>query len=89
LTEIEVLINRVLPQFDAPWVVKRNLPEPVDVVQPVAAGAVVEEEPLADGKPIIPKRYKEVIRRCEILEQHGIQPLRRTLASRFRSPRRR
>lgn len=77
LTEVEKLINRELPRTDAPWVVRKQQP-----AQP-------EPEPAepTDG-PLLPQRFQEAVRRDEVLEKLGIQPVRRTLGSRFRTSRR-
>jgi superfamily II DNA/RNA helicase len=78
LTGVEKLINKQLTRLEEPWIVRENLPPPVEQVP-------VEEPP---GGLYIPKRFKEALRRCEILEAHGLRPLKRTLGSRFRSTRR-
>lgn len=76
LTEVEKLINQELPLFDAPWVVKR---------------ARVEPEPSETDKngPTPPERYTKALHSCDTLESHGLQPVKRTLGSRFRTTRRR
>jgi len=91
LTEVEKLINRELPQFDEHWVMK-----PRRAPATAAAGAAPEAasgpQPAGDSAAAagpVPTRYREAIRRCAILESHGLKPLRRTLGSRFRSTRRR
>jgi ATP-dependent RNA helicase DeaD len=99
LTDIEKLINRELPQFDEHWVMKRKRtisPEGLaaSATPESAAGGAGEHAPEyanASAAPVdlVPTRYKEAIRRCAILESHGLKPLKRTLGSRFRSTRRR
>ncbi|MFH1747574.1 MAG: DEAD/DEAH box helicase [Planctomycetota bacterium] len=76
LTDIEKLINQELPQFQAPWVAKRQRPEP-----PPAA----ETE---EAKPAT-NRSERLLQRCERLESSGLRPIKRTLGSRFRTTRRR
>jgi ATP-dependent RNA helicase DeaD len=77
LTAIEMLINKELPQFEVPWVVK---PLPKD--EP--------PEPVVDeGPPPVPPRYADPLIRHDGLEKIGVRPPRRTLGSRFRATRRR
>ncbi len=76
LTEIEMLINKQLPQFDTPWLINPDAPPP-------------PPPPPEVESTITPRRYKEALRRDPILEAIGLRPLRRTLGSRFRSPRKR
>lgn len=77
LTEVEKLINKELPRFDAPWLVKRDTAPPPAAVPPDEA----------NGALVTPERYKVPRRRDEILDGLGLRPIRRTLGSRFRSPR--
>ena len=77
LTEIEKLINEELPRFEAAWVVERQRPEP----EPKTADA--------DAVDAGASRHTEVLRRSHVLDSHGVQPVKRTLGSRFRSSRRR
>jgi ATP-dependent RNA helicase DeaD len=77
LTEVEKLINKELPRFDAPWLVKRDAAPPPAAVPPAEA----------NGALVTPERYKVPRRRDEILDGLGLRPIRRTLGSRFRSPR--
>ncbi len=81
LTGIEKLINKEIPQFDPPWLIKRLPP-----VEKVAAAAADQAAPEETG-PVAPKRLCETASRDEILEAHGVRPVRRTLGSRFRSAR--
>lgn len=86
LTKIEKLINREIPQFEAPWLVKRA-PSPAQVA---AAVAKHQAAPVEVSGVILPQRLKEPARRDEVLERYyGLRPIRRTLGSRFRSPRKR
>jgi len=80
LTEVEKLINKELPQFTPPWLVRRT---------PLLS-AVAPPPPPAEDQPavIVPARYREARRRDPLLESLGLRPLKRTLGSRFRSPRR-
>jgi ATP-dependent RNA helicase DeaD len=79
LTEVEKLINKELPRFDPPWLVKRETP-----AEQLAAAT----EPVAtDAEPVTPERYKVPRRRDEALDALGLRPVQRTLGSRFRSPR--
>ncbi|MGD8453052.1 MAG: DEAD/DEAH box helicase [Phycisphaerae bacterium] len=75
LTEIEKLINKELRKLDAPWIVPL-------APQPVAPPAADDEEQRST-------RFAETLRRCRVLDAHGVQPVPRTLGSRFRSSRRR
>ncbi|MGE3182852.1 MAG: DEAD/DEAH box helicase [Phycisphaerae bacterium] len=78
LTEIELLINREIPQFEEAWAPPRQAkPEPIEAPAP------------EEVKSLNSARYLEPVSRCTILESHGIKPLKRTLGSRFRTPRRR
>lgn len=82
LTEIEKLINKELPRFDPPWLVRR-VASPEQIAATAQAGAAaVETRP-------IPARFKEATHRDAVLEAHGHRPLHRTLGSRFRSARKR
>lgn len=77
LTEIELLINREIPNFEEAWAPPRQVkPEPIQ-----------EETPAEPEQPKTSERYLEPVSRCAILESHGIKPLKRTLGSRFRPPR--
>jgi len=79
LTEIEKRINRELPKFDPPWIVKRA-PTEAD-----RAAATATAPAPAD---LTPARYREARRRDAVLDALGYRPVRRTLGSRFRAPRR-
>lgn len=75
LTSIEMLLNQQLPQFEAPWAVRTELPQ--------------EEKPQEkeEEKSDEPGRLHTPMARHEGLESLGIRPVRRTLGSRFRAPR--
>lgn len=75
LTEIEMLINKQIPHFEAEWIVRTEAP--ADPRNP------------APPKPAEPpkNRLSDVIRRDPTLESLGIQPVRRTLGSRFKTRR--
>jgi ATP-dependent RNA helicase DeaD len=81
LTTIELLINQMLPQFDAPWLI-RSTPPPAVAPAATAPAAAEAEKAAADT------RYQAPLQRDEMLEAVGLRPLRRTLGSRFRSSRR-
>jgi ATP-dependent RNA helicase DeaD len=81
LTDIEKLINKEIPQFDPPWLVKRA-PAAELAAASTAPGAA--DEPAAEP---VPSRYAEARRTDETLEAHGLHPVRRTLGSRFRTRR--
>jgi len=81
LTEIEKLINRELPKFDPPWLVKRPPSE-----EEIALAAAKAAE-AAEGKTA-PRRYTDATRRDATLDSLGLRPVRRTLGSRFRTTRR-
>lgn len=85
LTEIEKLINRELPQFDPPWLVKR-LPTQEQIAAAAQAEARAAE---AAGTAVVPARYRQARWRDEVLEAYGVRPVRRTLGSRFPTSRRR
>jgi len=78
LTEIEKLINEELPRVEAPWVFQRTAPT-VEPPPDIAAATVPQRG----------QRYNEALHRSDLLESHGLQPVRRTLGSRFRTSRRR
>lgn len=77
LTEVEKLINKELPCFDPPWLIKRQ-PTPTQI----AAAVQAETE-----GPVAPGRYSTPRQRDEVLDSLGLRPVKRTLGSRFRSPR--
>jgi len=77
LTEVEKLINKELPCFDPPWLIKRQ-PTPTQI----AAAVQAETE-----GPAAPGRYSTPRQRDEVLDSLGLRPVKRTLGSRFRSPR--
>jgi ATP-dependent RNA helicase DeaD len=77
LTEVEKLINKELRHFEPPWLIKRDA-----VVTQVAA-----PPPTPDEGPATPVRYTVPRQRDEALDAIGLRPVRRTLGSRFRSPR--
>jgi ATP-dependent RNA helicase DeaD len=78
LTEVEKLINKELRQFEPPWLVKRQPPP----------ATVAPEAPLSeDDGHVTPRRYTVPRQRDEALDAIGLRPVRRTLGSRFRSPR--
>jgi len=81
LTEIEKLINVEIRPLEAPWAVRTHLPAPAPKPAPAA-------EP-AEPKQLVSRRLREALRRCKVLDAHGLTPVRRTLGSRFRSSRRR
>jgi ATP-dependent RNA helicase DeaD len=90
LTDIEKLINRELPQFDEHWVMKRKPAEQVAPGGPQSTdGGATGDAKAAAGQDSAGSRYKEALRRCAVLEAHGLKPVKRTLGSRFRSTRRR
>jgi ATP-dependent RNA helicase DeaD len=78
LTEVEKLINKELRQYEPPWLIKREHPP-----APVAAESPASEK---DGT-VTPQRYTVPRQRDEALDAIGLRPVRRTLGSRFRSPR--
>lgn len=82
LTEIEKLINRELPRFDPPWLVRR-----VPSQEEIAAAAAAHAPPEAEPPPSA--RYTEARYTDAVLESYGLRPMRRTLGSRFRSSRKR
>jgi ATP-dependent RNA helicase DeaD len=82
LTEVEKLINMQLPQFDPPWLARRE-PRP----EPVAATS--EPAEAAETGLAVPARYKNPRARDPHLDALGVRPLKRTLGSRFRSSRKR
>jgi hypothetical protein len=67
----------------------RRAPETAAGAAPEAASGPQPAGDSAAAAGPVPTRYREAIRRCAILESHGLKPLRRTLGSRFRSTRRR
>jgi ATP-dependent RNA helicase DeaD len=77
LTSIEMLLNQQLPQFEAPWAVRTELP---DSEKPAEVEAEDQEEDNTG-------RFETPLRRHAGLESLGIRPVRRTLGSRFRSGR--
>ena len=79
LTEVEKLINKELPSFEPPWLVKRE-PTPEEVAATQAAAE--ESKPGA-------ARYADARHRDPDLEALGLRPVQRTLGSRFRAARRR
>ncbi len=81
LTEIEKLINREIPQFKPPWLIERE-PSHEEIE---AATAAAQAAPVDVAKPA-PTRLTEH-HRDDVLEEHGVRPIRRTLGSRFRSAR--
>ncbi len=83
LTEIEKLINKELPKFDPPWLVKR-LPTQEEIAAEAAAS-----DPEQEDESAVTNRYQEARVRDPQLEALGLRPVRRTLGSRFRTSRRR
>ncbi len=79
LTEIEKLINRQLIRLDPPWLVKR-----ADEEEAAVAAAAPKPAP-PDGQR---SRFTEVARRDRYLDALGIEPVKRTLGSRFPTTRR-
>ncbi len=76
LTEVEKLINKELPRFEPPWLVRSEpLPAPVTAPPPEAA------------EPPAPQRFQEPRSRDPLLDALGLRPVHRTLGSRFRSAR--
>jgi len=75
LTEIEMLINKQLSQLDAPWVIQREKPR--------------EEKPSAEerSRRDPAKRLRQPTSRDSSLDESGVQPVRRTLGSRFKPAR--
>jgi hypothetical protein len=82
LTEIEKLINKQIPQFDPPWLVKR---EPT--AEEIAAETAANQTPPVDVGAAGPTRLREATQRDELLESRGLRPVRRTLGSRFHASR--
>lgn len=82
LTDIEMLINRQLPQFDDAWTPHR--PRPTVAAPPPPPVASNEPKPR-----LTPKRLLEPLMRCAVLDSWGLNPLKRTLGSRFRPSRKR
>ncbi len=78
LTEIEKRINKELPKFDPQWLVKRA---PTEADRAAATATAPAPAGLA------PTRYREARRRDAVLDALGYRPVRRTLGSRFRTPR--
>ena len=88
LTEIEKLINKELPCFEPPWLVKRaRTPEQLATAAKGAA-ALAHEGPSTEPQPLAtPERYSHPRQRDELLDALGLRPVKRTLGSRFRSAR--
>ncbi len=82
LTEVEKLINRQLPQYEPAWLVRRELSEEEKAA--IAGEAPVEDK---DVEPAMPARYQDPRVRDPLLDSLGLRPVRRTLASRFRTAR--
>jgi ATP-dependent RNA helicase DeaD len=85
LTEVEKLINQQVPEFAPDWLVKR----PPTLEEELAAAATKAAPPpakAADGSAT-PERYLAPRQRDEVLDSLGYRPVKRTLGSRFRSPR--
>ncbi|MCG8507721.1 MAG: DEAD/DEAH box helicase [Rhodospirillales bacterium] len=82
LTEIEKLINKEIPQFNPPWLVKR---EPT--AEEIAAETAAHQTAPVDVGATGPTRLREATHRDEDLESRGLRPVRRTLGSRFHSSR--
>ncbi len=81
LTEVEMLINRELPKYDPPWLIKRELtPEEL-------AAEEARHAPTEPAGP--PERYVAPRQRDNTLDSMGLKPVRKTLGSRFRKTRRR
>lgn len=82
LTQIEKLINKEIPQFNPPWLVKRE-PSPEEIAAATAAHQTAPVDVGATG----PARLREATQRDELLESRGVRPVRRTLGSRFHAAR--
>jgi len=85
LTEVEKLINQQVPEFAPDLLVKR----PPTLEEELAAAATKAAPPpakAADGSAT-PERYLAPRQRDEVLDSLGYRPVKRTLGSRFRSPR--
>ena len=83
LTEIEKLINKELPQFEPPWLIKRE-PTPEEIAATARLAVAAET---AEVEAAAPARYVAPRRRDEVLDSLGLRPMKRTLGSRFRSAR--
>ncbi|MDX2198512.1 MAG: DEAD/DEAH box helicase [Phycisphaerae bacterium] len=90
LTDIENLINRVLPQFEDSWAPPR-VARPVAAPPPAPTPESHAEITIAGEKEHVqlPKRLLEPYQRDVVLDSYGLVPLARNLGSRFRSNRRR
>jgi ATP-dependent RNA helicase DeaD len=80
LTDIEKLINKEVPQFDPPWLVKR---EPT--AEEVAAATAAEHVAPVDAASST--RLSDPTHRDAELDAIGLRPVKRTLGSRFRAAR--
>jgi len=80
LTEVEKLINKELPRYDPPWLVRRE-PTAEEIAAAAAATAPVDEGEL------VPARYRAPRKQDAVLDSLGLRPVKRTLGSRFRSAR--
>jgi ATP-dependent RNA helicase DeaD len=85
LTEVEKLINKELPRFEPPWLVKRE-PTPEELAAVRAQQPPPEHD---EQKHPTAARYLEPRQRDAVLDALGLRPAKRTLGSRFRSARRR
>jgi ATP-dependent RNA helicase DeaD len=81
LTDIEKLVNHEIPQYEPPWLVKRQ-PSEAELAAAAAAQAAA-----ASAQPPVSTRLSEAAQRDETLDGLGFRPVRRTLGSRFRAAR--
>ncbi len=84
LTEVEKLINQQVAEFAPEWLVKRPPSLEEELLAPAKAAPPPAEA--ADGSAT-PGRYMAPRQRDEVLDGLGYHPVKRTLGSRFRSPR--
>jgi ATP-dependent RNA helicase DeaD len=85
LTDVEKLINKQVLSYDPPWLVRRE-PRPEELVA-AAAAAPTATAPEAESESSTPERYRQPRQRDELLDSLGLEPVNRTLGSRFRSRR--
>ena len=82
LTAIEMLINKEIRPLEPSWLIKRA-PTPEETA---AATAATADESTETG-PVTSRRYSAPRMRDATLDALGLRPVKRTLGSRFRSPR--